>query len=161
MATQRYPADFAVNGPSVDYIEMQFIRRNYGDSEVKYKTVDALGKILINVPQKVTEAISQQFNQSALGELGRFLAGRSNAAGAVGDALRRTAENFLLDKSTEVANRLGATNLSASGLLSATTVLYSTQILRFFTKDQISEHLTFSSICLRNPERMHKQFIIS
>ena len=121
MATQRYPADFAVNGPSVDYIEMQFIRRNYGDSEVKYKTVDDLGKILINVPQKVTEAISQQFNQSALGELGRFLAGRSNAAGAVGDALRRTAENFLLDKSTEVANRLGATNLSASGLLSATT----------------------------------------
>jgi hypothetical protein len=121
MATQRYPADFAVNGPSVDYIEMQFIRRNYGDSEVKYKIVDNLGKILINVPQKVTEAISQQFNQSALGELGRFLAGRSNAAGAVGDALRRTAENFLLDKSTEVANRLGATNLSASGLLSATT----------------------------------------
>lgn len=121
MATQRYPADFAVNGPSVDYIEMQFIRRNYGDDEVKYKKVDNLGKILINVPQKVTEAISQQFNQSALGELGRFLAGRSNAAGAVGDALRRTAENFLLDKSTDVANRLGATNLSASGLLSATT----------------------------------------
>ena len=120
-ATQRYPADFAVNGPSVDYIEMQFIRRNYEAKKVEYKPDYSLGKILINVPQKVTEAISQQFNQSALGELGRFLAGRSNAAGAVGDALRRTAENFLLDKSTEVANRLGATNLSASGLLSATT----------------------------------------
>ena len=120
-ATQRYPADFAVNGPSVDYIEMQFIRRNYEAKEVEYKPDYSLGKILINVPQKVTEAISQQFNQSALGELGRFLAGRSTGAGAVGDALRRTAENFLLDKSTEVANRLGATNLSASGLLSATT----------------------------------------
>ena len=120
-ATQRYPADFAVNGPSVDYIEMQFIRRNYEAKKVEYKPDFTLGKILINVPQKVTEAISQQFNQSALGELGRFLAGRSNAAGAVGDALRRTAENFLLDKSTEVANKLGATNLSASGLLSATT----------------------------------------
>ena len=119
--TQRYPADFAVNGPSVDYIEMQFIRRDYSAKKVQYYPEPSLNKILINVPQKVTEAISQQFNQSGLGELGRFLAGRSNAAGAVGDALRRTAENFLLDKSTEVANRLGATNLSASGLLSATT----------------------------------------
>ena len=119
--TQRYPADFAVNGPSVDYIEMQFIRRDYSAKKVQYYPEPSLSKILINVPQKVTEAISQQFNQSGLGELGRFLAGRSNAAGAVGDALRRTAENFLLDKSTEVANRLGATNLSASGLLSATT----------------------------------------
>ena len=120
-ATQRYPADFAVNGPSVDYIEMQFIRRNYEAEKVEYKRDNTLGKILINVPQKVTEAISQQFNQSALGELGRFLAKRSTGPNAVGDALKRTAENFLLDKSTEVANRLGATNLSASGLLSATT----------------------------------------
>ena len=31
------------------------------------------------------------------------------------------AENFLLDKSVDVANKLGATNLSAAGLLSATS----------------------------------------
>ena len=121
MATQRYPADFAVNGPSVDYIEMQFIRRDYKQNKVQYKSVNDLGKILINVPQKVTEAISQQFNQSGLGEMGRFLAGRSNAGAAVKDALSRTAENFLLDKSVDVANKLGATNLSAAGLLSATS----------------------------------------
>tara|TARA_Y100000004_G_scaffold166642_1_gene198495 strand:- start:769 stop:1821 length:1053 start_codon:yes stop_codon:yes gene_type:complete len=121
MATQRYPADFAVSGPSVDYIEMQFIRRDYKQNKVQYKSVDDLGKILINVPQKVTEAISQQFNQSGLGEMGRFLAGRSNAGAAIKDALSRTAENFLLDKSVDVANKLGATNLSAAGLLSATS----------------------------------------
>ena len=121
MATQRYPADFAVSGPSVDYIEMQFIRRDYKQNKVQYKGVDDLGKILINVPQKVTEAISQQFNQSALGETGNFFAGKSNAGEAVRDALKRTAENFLLDKSVDVANKLGATGLSSAGLLSATT----------------------------------------
>ena len=121
MASYRYPADFAVNGPSVDYIEMQFIRRDYTKNEVKYKKIDNYGKILINVPQKVTEAISQQFNQSGLGEMGRFLAGRSGPGGAIKDALSRTAENFLLDKSVDVANKLGATNLSAAGLLSATS----------------------------------------
>ncbi len=119
MATQRYPADFGVTGPSVDYIEMQFIRRDYNKNKVQYKPAGNLDKILINVPQKVTEAISQQFNQSGLGEMGRFLAGRSNAGAAVKDALSRTAENFLLDKSVDVANKLGATNLSAAGLLSA------------------------------------------
>lgn len=121
MATQRYPADFGVTGPSVDYIEMQFIRRDYKQNKVQYKASENLDKILINVPQKVTEAISQQFNQSGLGEMGRFLAGRSNAGAAVKDALSRTAENFLLDKSVDVANKLGATNLSAAGLLSATS----------------------------------------
>ena len=117
----RYPADFAVNGPSVDYLEMQFIRRDYSAKEVKYFTEPSLSKILINVPQKVTEAISQQFNQSALGETGNFFAGKSNAGEAVRDALKRTAENFLLDKSVDVANKLGATGLSSAGLLSATT----------------------------------------
>lgn len=117
----RYPADFAVNGPSVDYLEMQFIRRDYSAKKVEYFTEPSLSKILINVPQKVTEAISQQFNQSALGETGNFFAGKSNAGEAVRDALKRTAENFLLDKSVDVANKLGATGLSSAGLLSATT----------------------------------------
>ena len=120
-ATQRYPADFAVNGPSVDYIEMQFIRRDYTEAKVKYKPEVSLGKILINVPQKVTEAMSQQFNQSGLGEMGRFIAGRVGAGGAVKDAITRLAENFLLDKSVETSNKLGATGLSSAGLLSATS----------------------------------------
>ena len=123
LSSLRYPAEFATDGPSVDYLEMQFIRRNYDSEKVEYKleVIEGTNTIFINIPQKVTEAISQQFNQTALGELGAFLGKRSNAAEAVRDALTRTAEQFLLDKSVDVANKLGATNLSASGLLSATS----------------------------------------
>ena len=124
MTALRYPSEFATNGPSVDYLEMQFIRRDYTQKEVKYK-LEKVGTgtdtIFINVPQKVTEAISQQFNQTALGELGSFLGSRGDAGKAVGNAITRTAEQFLLNKSVDVANKLGATNLSASGLLSATS----------------------------------------
>ena len=35
-------------------------------------------------------------------------------------------------------------------------VLYSTQILKFFTKDQILEDLIFNLICLRNLKKMQK-----
>ena len=123
MATQRYPADFGENGPSVDYLQMQFIRRDYSASGVKYteESIGGTNRIFINIPQKVTEAISQQFNQTALGEVGGFLAGKSNAGQAVADSIRRTAENFLLNKSVDLANRLGATSLSAAGLLSASS----------------------------------------
>tara|TARA_Y100000361_G_scaffold152828_1_gene173193 strand:- start:718 stop:1770 length:1053 start_codon:yes stop_codon:yes gene_type:complete len=120
-ATLRYPSEFATDGPSVDYLEMMFIRRNYESKKVEYKRDLTLGDILINVPQKVTEAISQQFNQTALGELGSFLGNRGDAGTAVKNALTRTAEQFLLNKSVDLANKLGATNLSASGLLSATS----------------------------------------
>jgi hypothetical protein len=119
--TLRYPSEFSSNGPSVDYLEMIFIRRNYDSKTVDYKRDFGLGNILINVPQKVTEAISQQFNQSGLGELGSFLGNRGDAGQAIGNAITRTAEQFLLNKSVDVANKLGATNLSASGLLSATS----------------------------------------
>ena len=123
MATQRYPADFGENGPSVDYLQMQFIRRDYSASGVKYteESIGGTNRIFINIPQKVTEAISQQFNQTALGEVGGFLAGKSNAGQAVADSIRRTAENFLLNKSVDLANKLGATSLSAAGLLSASS----------------------------------------
>ena len=129
MATLRYPKEFGTNGPSVDYLEMQFLRRDYSSDKVKYKleTVSGPGMkegantIFINIPQKVTEAISQQFNQTTLGELGSFLGKRGDAGTAVRNALTRTAENFLLNKSVDLANKLGATNLSASGLLSATS----------------------------------------
>lgn len=123
MPALRYPSEFATNGPSVDYLEMQFIRRDYTSTDVKYKleTIEGTNTIFINIPQKVTEAISQQFNQSGLGELKNFLGSRSDAGEAVKNALTRTAENYILDKSVDIANKLGATNLSASGLLSATS----------------------------------------
>ena len=129
MAALRYPKEFGTDGPSVDYLEMQFLRRDYDSSTVKYKleTVSGPGMregantIFINIPQKVTEAISQQFNQTALGELGSFIGNRGNVGTALTNAVSRTAEQFLLNKSVDIANKLGATNLSASGLLSATS----------------------------------------
>ena len=51
MATQRYPADFGVTGPSVDYIEMQFIRRDYTEAKVRYKQESSLDKILFSFAQ--------------------------------------------------------------------------------------------------------------
>ncbi len=121
LPSTRYPVEFSSNGPSVDYLEMQFIRRDYKSTDIKYFPEPSLNKILVYVPQKVTEAISQQFNQTTLGELGSFLGSRADAGVAVKNALTRTAEQFLLNKSVDVANKLGATNLSASGLLSATS----------------------------------------
>lgn len=130
MTALRYPKEFGTNGPSVDYLEMQFLRRDYTSNKVKYKLetvsgpdplVEGANTIFINIPQKVTEAISQQFNQTTLGELGSFLGNRGDVGTAITNAISRTAENFLLNKSVDIANKLGATNLSASGLLSATS----------------------------------------
>ena len=119
--SHRYPADFVANGPSVDYLEMQFIRRDYTADNTRYFPEPSLSKILINIPQKVTEAMSQQFNQSQLGELGRFLGNRGGAVQATTDSVRRLLENFGLDKAVELSNKLGASGLSAGGLLSATS----------------------------------------
>jgi len=121
--TQRYPAEFSVTGPAVDYLEMQFIRRNYSSKTIEYKNEAVLGckKILINIPQKVTEAISQQFNQTTLGETGAFLSGGAGITQSVDSGISRIAEDFLLKKGVDLANKLGATNLSNAGLLSATS----------------------------------------
>ena len=49
---QRYPADFVAPNPSVDYLEMKFIRRDYEATSVQYKEEKEYGDILINIPQK-------------------------------------------------------------------------------------------------------------
>ena len=116
---QRYPADFAVNGPSVDYLEMKFIRRDYEAPEIKYKEEPLYGDILINIPQKVTEAMTQNYANAQLGELGRFLGNRGGEFQAGTDSVRRLFENFGLNKAVELSNKLGASGLSAAGLLSA------------------------------------------
>ena len=118
---QRYPADFAVNGPSVDYLEMKFIRRDYEAPEIKYKEEPLYGDILINIPQKVTEAMSQNYANAQLGELGRFLGNRGGQFQAGTDSVRRLFENFGLNKAVELSNKLGASGLSAAGLLSASS----------------------------------------
>lgn len=120
MATQRYPADFGASDPSVDYLKMEFIRRNYSASSVTY-VKDNLDPIIINIPQKVTEAMSQNFANSQLGELGRFLGNRGEPTQAATDSLRRMFENWGLSKAVDLSNKLGASGLSAAGLLSATS----------------------------------------
>ena len=119
--SQRYPADFAVSGPSVDYLEMQFIRRDYSAPEVKYIPEPSLNKILINVPQKVTEAMSQNYANAQMGEVGRFFANKGELAQSATDSVRRLLENFGLNKAVDLSNKLGASGLSAAGLLSASS----------------------------------------
>ena len=122
MTFQRYPADFSADSPAVDYLKIEFCRRNYDSDKVEY-IKDYLDPILINIPQKVTEAMSQNFSNAQLGELGRFLGNRGGALQATSDSVRRLLENFGLDKAVELSNKLGASGLSAAGLLSATTGL--------------------------------------
>ena len=122
MTFQRYPADFSADSPAVDYLKIEFCRRNYDSDKVEY-IKDYLDPILINIPQKVTEAMSQNFSNAQLGELGRFLGNRGGALQAASDSVRRLLENFGLDKAVELSNKLGASGLSAAGLLSATTGL--------------------------------------
>ena len=118
---QRYPADFVAPNPAVDYLEMKFIRRDYEATSVQYKEEKEYGDILINIPQKVTEAMSQNYANAQLGELGRFLGNRGGQFQAGTDSVRRLFENFGLNKAVELSNKLGASGLSAAGLLSASS----------------------------------------
>ena len=119
----RYPSEFGKGDPNTDYLHMQFIRRNYTSADVVYKKAKDIKDIYINIPQKVTETLSQQFNNSGLGAVAEFFGrkGGPGSFGAFGSSVRRLVENFALDKAVEISNKLGATNLSAAGLLSASS----------------------------------------
>lgn len=121
--TLRYPEEFGEEGPVVDYLRMDFVRRDYEKPDRSYKKADGFDPIYINIPQKVTEAISQQFNQSGLGTTGEFFGSPTVQGGgnAFLSSARRLIEEFALNKSVDIANKLGATNLSAAGLLSASS----------------------------------------
>ena len=59
MTALRYPSEFKADA-GTDYLEIKFIRRDYTDnSKASYKKEGV--PIILNVPQKVTESISQQF----------------------------------------------------------------------------------------------------
>lgn len=116
----RYPDNFAQSGPATDYIKIQFIRRDYTSSQVTYKK-DGFNDIILNMPQKITENLSQNFANSGLGELG-ILDAFGNRQGMTGGPFRnmvnRIVENFALNKSVELANKVGASQLSENGFLS-------------------------------------------
>lgn len=120
MTFLRYPNNFSQGGPATDYIKIQFIRRDYTSSQVTYKK-DGFNDIILNMPQKITENLSQNFANSGLGELG-ILEAFGNRQGMAGgpfqNMVNRMVENFALNKSVELANKTGASQLSENGFLS-------------------------------------------
>lgn len=117
----RYPSEFSSSSPATDYIKIQFLRRDYKSEEVQY--IAEGQTIILNMPQKITENLNQNFANSSLGELG-ILNGFSNRqgintpGGAFGAALFRAAENTALSGALEMMNKLGASQLTENGILS-------------------------------------------
>lgn len=129
--TVRYPKEFTVPSSTAqietDYIRMDFIRRDYAKTDIQYKYEGGLNSIILNMPQKITETFTQNYQNAALGELG-ILDGFGNrqgtgagAAGALGNMLKRVVENNLLDRAVSIGNKVGASGLSENGLLSGTS----------------------------------------
>jgi hypothetical protein len=129
MTAIRYPSEFT-SDPGTDYIRLDFVRRNYNEGSAASAPtgnlfVDEGKPIILNVPQKVTEQISQQFANASLGEAAPMLRGIDYGGvfggTGFGNAMKRLVENFALGKSVEVANKLGASQLTDNGILSATS----------------------------------------
>jgi|14BtaG_2_1085337.scaffolds.fasta_scaffold24328_2 hypothetical protein len=131
MTAIRYPSEFT-SDPGTDYLRLDFVRRNYSQTSASNNTggnsfVNEAGlePIILNVPQKVTEQMSQQFANASLGDAGPVFRGEPykgfKKSEAFGNAIKRLVENFALGKSVEVANKLGASQLTDNGILSATS----------------------------------------
>jgi len=125
MATIRYPSEFPTStSPETDYIKIQFLRRDYSVNTVKYN--EEGNTIVLNMPQKITEGLTQNFANSGLGEMGMLNAFSNRQGtqsgingGALGAALQRAGENQALKSTLELMNKLGASQLSENGILSA------------------------------------------
>lgn len=123
MAAVRYPSDFTADSPGTDYLELKFIRRDYESDEVKFEMAKGLdtNTIILNIPQKVTESHSQNFAMARKGELGNpDIFGRAGGVGATLRAAQRLGEGYGLNLATEVMTKLGASQLTDNGILSAT-----------------------------------------
>ena len=120
MSVLRYPSEFASSGePKTDYVKIQFVRRDYTASDVKYTS--EYSTIVLNMPQKITESVTQNFANSGLGELGMLEAfgNRNNVDGNFfANSIKRVVENLALNNSVKMMNRLGASQLSENGILS-------------------------------------------
>ena len=126
MTALTYPSEFEA-GASTDYIMMQFIRRDYTKKTVVYNKAN-LDDIVLNIPQKITETFTQNFQNASLGEFGvldgfgnRQNVGAPKTGGALANMLKRVLENAFLDKAVDLGNKMGASGLSANGLLSGTS----------------------------------------
>jgi len=126
MAIVRYPSEFQANA-NTDYLEIKMIRRTYGSETNKYelaKDYAGANTVVLNMPQKVTESISQNWRNAALGEAGRFMTSgqiRNKPADFTGSLVKRLIEQFLLNTATNNLGKVGASNLNENGILSATS----------------------------------------
>jgi hypothetical protein len=127
MAIVRYPSEFQANA-NTDYLEIKMIRRSYGSETNKYemaKDYAGADTVVLNMPQKVTESIGQNWRNTTLGEAGRFLTPNQIKANGgmdfTGSLIKRLVEQFVLNTATTNLGKVGASNLSENGILSATS----------------------------------------
>lgn len=135
MTTLRYPSDFFVNSPETDYIQFHAVRKRYKDAIAgagrKYDYHPT--SVILNVPQKVIENYSQNWNNAALGALTPERIGKianeakeGNIPGTLGASLKATGElaidfglRFALEAAASGMQALGASGITGNGILSA------------------------------------------
>lgn len=141
MSTVRYPSEFQSTAKT-DYIQIEKIIRDYSQTSRpgvppgvatynqsglnQYKVVGDPNTLIMNMPQKVGEQISQNWRNSTLGPEGsNMLMGRTsigkNAAAFGGEIIRRMVENALLNTATSALGKVGASNINENSILSATS----------------------------------------
>ena len=142
MADIRYPTELQAD-QQTDYIEFYMVRRDYSSvsgaastvatPEDREKFFYGPDRLLLNVPQRVVESHSQNWATAAFGEvtptevaklLGSLdpsnFTNASNAASATTfNTALRYGEQLLLDAAASNLAKVGASNLNANGILSA------------------------------------------
>jgi hypothetical protein len=141
MAIVRYPSEFSINNPNMDYMVIQAIRKEYqqtkgspnsgsGPASDFVPAADSrfTNTVVLNMPQKVGEAISQQWRNASLGtEAYNILSGKlGRGAGATVTSMgfsviRKLVESSILNTSIDALGRLGSSSLSENSVLSATS----------------------------------------
>lgn len=136
--TLRYPQEFTVDTPTTDYIEFYAVRPKFGENfrkgELKYNYHPT--RVLLNVPQKVVENHSQNWNNAALGELTPEAVSRlispfrtenqgtalplMDQLGEVANIAGRFAEQKALEAAVKGMQQMGASGITPNGILSAT-----------------------------------------
>lgn len=128
----RYPSEFAA-GSETDYLMIEAVRPNFGKNfrqgELKYSYHN--NGIILNVPQKVVENHSQNWNNAALGEItpdavSRILSpfreggGITEQATEILNQVARFGETAVLDAAISGMQRQGASGITQNSILSAT-----------------------------------------
>ena len=130
MSLLRYPAEFTANA-ATDYIEFCAVRPKFGDNfrkgGLKYNYHPT--SVILNVPQKVVENHSQNWNNAKLGEVtpqavSSILSAQAGGIGSMlaelGNQGMRVGEGLALDLAIKGMQRQGASGITQNSILSAT-----------------------------------------